>query len=245
VARAQGRDVTGSNAGPRQRVVTPAVVIAALFTLAAAVASAAFVTARGGLQLPVAPSSAPGVALASPSAAPEVSTGPTLPPSASTTPSIGPTQPPTPPPSAGPAPSPTPTPRPSPTGPPDPLAVLPGCPGEPGCYEYVVRRGDSYTAVNDRFGLQLWITDALNPEIQDKGLIVVGQVMYLGRDPEARLEPCPDGTSCRWYVVRSGDSVSAIAGRFGISVAGIEALNPQITGGLKTGETIRLPLYQG
>jgi hypothetical protein len=242
--------VSGSQAGAGQRVVTPAVVIAALFTVAAALASAAFVTARGGLQLPVAPTSGPGVAAASPTGAPIASPPPSNATAASpaASPSLGPSPSPSPvaaTPSAGPTIAPPATPTPGPTGPPDPLAALPACPGLPGCFEYTVRRFDSYTAVNDRFGLLLWITDALNPEIIDKRVIVVGQVMYLGRDPEARLQPCPDGAACRLYVVRAGDSLSTIAGRFGISAAGIRALNPELAAGLSTGQTIRLPLYQG
>ena len=240
--------MSGPDRAVAKRVVTPAVTIAALFALVAAIVSAAFVTARGGLQLPVAPSSGPGVALASPTAAapsPEPSAEPTAVPASTPVASAAATAP-APSPSAEPTPAPSPTPVQNPTGPPDPLAALPGCPGFPGCYEYTVRRFDSYTAINDRYGLLLWITNALNPEIGDKGIIVTGQVVYLGRDPEARLEPCANGASCRQYVVRSGDSLSVVAARFGVTVTGIRTLNPQLaTSGLVAGQTILLPLYQG
>jgi nucleoid-associated protein YgaU len=246
-AEPTGRTMAGAGRSEGDRVITPAVTAAAIFVAIAALGSMTFVSARGGLQLPVAATGTPGVALASPAAVgspagqSSPSTVPT-PPAASAVPSASPSASPpaTPPPSA--APSPTA----APTGRPDPLAALPACPDHPGCYEYTVRRGDSYTAINDRFGLLLWITDALNPEVADKGVIVVGQTLYLGRDPEARLDPCPDGAACRLYVVRSGDTLSAIAGRFGITVAGIEALNPGLDpNALGPGRVISLPLYQG
>ncbi len=131
-----------------------------------------------------------------------------------------------------------------PTGPPDPLAALAPCPDHPGCFLYTVRRGDTYSGVSDRFGVGLWIMDALNPEVADKRVIVVGQTLYLGHDPTARLDLCPDA-SCHLYVVRSGDTLSAIAGRYGLSVTGIEALNPGLDPGyIVTGQVIRLPLYR-
>ncbi|HJW20814.1 MAG TPA: LysM peptidoglycan-binding domain-containing protein [Candidatus Limnocylindrales bacterium] len=218
--------------------MTPAVLAAAAFTALAALASVAFVTARGGLELPVAATIAPPVAVASPAATAAASPGSPVP-SASVMP----------PQSAAPSttavPTPVPVPTPGPSGPPDPLAALPACPGHPGCYLYTVVRGDSYTVVSDRFGIGLWIMNALNPEVANKGIIVVGQTLYLGHDPMARLDPCPDA-SCHLYVVRAGDTLSTIAGRYGLGVAGIEALNPALDPTrLVAGQVIRLPLYSG
>jgi LysM repeat protein len=231
--------VRGPTRGAGRGTLTPAVIAAAAFTAVSALAAVAFVTARGGLGLPTVPASSPLVAiLSSPATAPTpVAISPTAAP------------PPGPPGSPEPAGSPASTPPPSlpptgPSGPPDPLVALPPCPAHPGCYLYTVRRGDSYTAVSDRFGVGLWIMDALNPEVADKQLIVVGQTLYLGHDPTARLELCPD-SSCHLYVVRSGDTLSVIAGRYGLSVAGIEARNPGLDPArIVAGQLIRLPLYR-
>ena len=218
--------------------LTPAVVAAAAFAALAAVVSIAFVTARGGLQLPVAPTSPP-VAIASelPSRTPPATTeapSASVPPPATARPS----------PATSPTPGATPAPTASPAGPPDPLLALPACPGHPGCFSYTVRRGDSYSGISDRYGVLLWIMDALNPEVSDKRLIVVGQTLYLGHDPTARLDPCPDAT-CHLYVVRSGDTLSTIAGRYRLSMAGIEAINPGLDPSvIVTGQVIRLPLSQ-
>lgn len=243
--------MSGPGSARGDRIVTPAVIGAAGFVALAAVVAITFIGARGGLALPVAATPRLQVAAASPAASPQVAI--TAPPSAASAPASAPastpasspaaTQVPSEPPSS---PRSSPTPQASPTGPVDPLTALPGCPDHPGCYEYSVRIGDSYTEVNDRFGLQLWITDALNPEVVDHGVITVGQTLYLGRDPEARLDPCPDAAACRLYTTRLGDTLSRIAVRYGISVAGIEALNPSLDpNAFGPGAVLRLPLYQG
>jgi hypothetical protein len=242
---------------PGRPIITPAVTAAAAFALLAAVVSVAFVSSQGGLRLPVAATvgasrggSADATqvfAAATPQASQATAATAATPPPAVASPS---------PPTPGSSPTPTAQPGATPTpsrppiarssGPPDPLLALAPCPGHPGCYEYLVHRGDSYTAVNDRFGLLLWITDALNPGVVDKQVIVVGQTLYLGRDPEARLDPCPGDAPCRLYTVRSGDTLSVIAGRFGLSVAAISSLNPAVDPSrIVTGEIIRLPLFEG
>ena len=214
-------------------MLTPAVTAAAAFAAVSFLVSVAFVGVRGGLQLPVAATATPGVAMGSPSAAPEASvpaTTPTAAPGASATPTS----------------SVTPVATNPPSGPPDPLLALPACPDQPGCFMYTVRRGDSFFAVSDRYGLLLWITRALNPEVTNESLITVGQTLYLGHDPTARLAPCPDGAPCHLYTVRSGDTLSTIAGRFGLSTAGILALNPALDPKvIVRGQVLRLPLYQG
>jgi len=220
--------VSGSTEARGRRVLTPAVTAATAFAILAAVVSIAFVSARGGLQLPVAATPTPGIAAASTAPTASVVPAPTT--EASGSPSAGP--------NGGPSANP-PTQAPA-SGPPDPLAALPGCPGHPGCFEYVVRRGDSFSAVSDRYGLLLWITRALNPEVTDDRLILVGH------DPTVRLDPCPDGAACHLYAVRSGDTVSTIASRYGLSVEGILALNPALDPShIVTGQVIRLPLFAG
>jgi len=225
-----------------RRALTPAVTAAAAFALVAAVVSVAFVSARGGLQLPVAATASPGTAVASfgpgDSGAPQASVAATTVPLA-TPPAAPASEPPT---EASPSPAPTP----APSGPADPLLALPACPGHPGCFEYTVRRGDSLSAVSDRYGLLLWITRALNPEVTGASVIVAGQTLYLGHDPMARLDPCPDGAPCHLYVVQHGDTVSTIAGRYGISTTAILAINPGLDASLiVTGQVLRLPLFEG
>jgi nucleoid-associated protein YgaU len=200
--------------------LTPAVLGSALFVAICAVFAITFVAARGGLQMPIA---------ASPSLAAVASTAPTVPPPTETpTPSL-------PAPTATPAlPSPAPSARPtavaSPISPPtDPLFALPRCPDQPGCFEYVIQRGDYLSAIATRFAIPMSTVLALNPEIADPSTIVVGNVLYLGRDPRVRLEPCgPDTVDCWLYVVQPGDRLAIIAERYGMTIPGILAANPEI-----------------
>lgn len=231
-----------------RRALTPAVVAASVFLTIAALTSLSFVAARGGLELPLASSGSSAVAVAATASSSSSEAAPSATPPAGTpaaTPTAAPAATPAgPSPSASSGPTATATPVPSPAGTPDPLLALSGCPEHPGCYEYVVRRGDTFTGVNDRYRLLLWITRALNPEVGTAGVIVVGQTLYLGRDPEARLDPCPDGAACRLYAIRSGDTLSGIADRFRVPEAGILTLNPGLApNAIATGEVIRLPLF--
>ena len=58
------------------------------------------------------------------------------------------------------------------------------------------------------------------------------------------LKPCTDRPDCYLYRVRSGDNLSAIADRFGITLAALKAANREITDPslLHVGDVIRVPL---
>jgi hypothetical protein len=226
-----------TRAAPAGRTLTPAVVLAAGFAILCALASVGFVAGRGGLLLPVASLGASSVALASLAPTPSPSGAPSS--LATSTPSAEPSAIP----SASPAPSAGPTPQPTPVGTPDPLTALPACPDHPGCYLYTIRRGDTLSTISDRWLIGVWLLEALNPQVTDPSTIVVGQTLYLGRSPFVRLDRCPDVPNCYLYVVRPGDRLSTIAGRFAITTSAILALNPRITdpNAIYSGQTIRLP----
>ena len=219
-----------------RRTLTPAVLLAVIFTTACALATVAFVAARGGLDLPLAMPAASDVARASvaPSAA-ESPAGTSVPSPSDTvpTPSGSPV--------TTPAPTITPAPTPGPT--PDPLTALPACPDRPGCYEYTIRRGDTLSTISDRWEIPLRTLEALNPQLASPGTIVVGQTLFLGRTPLVSLPACPDAPACYLYVVRPGDRLSTIAGRYQVAIQMILAFNPKITdpNAIFSGQTIRLP----
>ncbi|HEV2005944.1 MAG TPA: LysM peptidoglycan-binding domain-containing protein [Candidatus Limnocylindrales bacterium] len=220
-----------------RRTLTPAVLLAVIFTTACALATVAFVAARGGLDLPLAMPAASDFARASiaPSQAPSpAETSPSAPSATPPAPSGAPTPTPTPTPTIMPAPTPGPS--------PDPLTALPACPDHPGCYEYAVRRGDTLSTISDRWGISLRILEALNPRLTSPGTIVVGQILFLGRDPHLGLAFCPDGT-CYLYVVRPGDRLSTIASIYGDPIKDILLLNAEITdpNAIYSGQVIRLP----
>jgi len=221
--------------------VTPAVLGATLFAVGCAMFAIAFVAARGGLQVPIAALSSP-AASGPPSGAAAASAGPPASlPVASAPPSLGPNASTPPPPTGSPVPV-LPSTAPTP-GSIDPLTALPPCPDQPGCYEYVIRRGDTVSGVASRYLLPVLTVLALNPELDNARTVVVGQILYLGRDPFARLEPCPDAADCALYVVRPGDVLSAIANRFGLTVDAILAFNPSVSdpNGIYSHQVLRLP----
>ncbi|MBI2782195.1 MAG: LysM peptidoglycan-binding domain-containing protein [Chloroflexi bacterium] len=230
-----------TSAQPAPHTLTPAVLASALFVVASAIVAITFVAARGGLQMPIAPSGSD-VAVASAGTGPVPSAPSSLAPSTlAPSASLGP--------SATPAATPQPTapssapPSPTPAGSPDPLTALPGCPNIPGCYEYLIKRGDSLSGVASHYAIPVSIVRALNPEITDPGTIVAGEILYLGRDPFLRLPPCDAVPNCSLYTIQPGDRLSTIAGRFGITVPAILAANPQITdsNAIYSGQVIRLP----
>jgi LysM domain len=219
--------------------LTPAVLLAVVFTTVCALASVAFVAARGGLDLPVARPSAAALAIAS--------TVPTAPPSVVptvvTTPSAATEPAPTPIPTLEPTPIPSPTPGTGPQPAPNPMTLLRRCPDYPACWEYTVRRGDSFSAVADHWRISIELLAWLNPQVTDPRTIVIGEVLYLGLDGYARLHLCPDQSGCYLYVVRPGDRLSTIAGHLGITTAAIVAFDPKISdpNAIFSGETIRVP----
>ncbi len=229
-----------------RRSVTPAIVVSAVFVAACAVFAIAFVGARGGLQMPVA-ATGPPVAVASeepfePTEPPAPSEPPVTlaPPTAAPTPTatVAPTAAPTVEPTVAPTPVPTfaiPTLQPG-----DPLLAVKKCKGLPGCFEYIVVRGDTLSGVISRYLLDIDVLEALNPGL-NPSLIVVGQVLYLGRDPLARLDPCPNGEACALYVVEPGDSIAEIADRYLLTRRQILDANPGLPRPIAPDQVIKLP----
>jgi hypothetical protein len=217
---------------PIRRTLTPAVLLATAFTGACIVLSIAFVAAHGGLEVPqlvaaasTGPTAAPSLqpATAAPGTAEPTATSPviTVPPPQLTLP--------------------PPTPAPTPT--PNPITLLPRCPGFVGCWEYTVKRGDTLSEIASHYLLPVSLLEWLNPQITDPSTIVLGQIVYLGFDGYARLQPCSDQAGCYLYVIRPGDRLSTIAGHLGITTQAIVDFDPNITDAntIFSGETIRVP----
>lgn len=231
-----------------RRLLSPAIVASSVFVAACAVFAVAFVGARGGLQMPVAATEPP-VAVASdepvgPTDEPVLTTPPATIPPPTEAPTAGPTLAPT----AGPTAEPTLAPTPVPTfvpptlEPGDPLLVLRECEDQPGCFEYIVVRGDTLSGIISRYLLDIDVLEALNPgRLSDPSLVVVGQLLYLGRDPLARLDPCPNGEACALYVVQPGDSIAEIADRYILPREAILDANPGLPRPIVAGQVLKLP----
>lgn len=245
----KGRGVDEPGGTRDRRAVTPAIVVSGVFVAACAVFAIAFVSARGGLQMPIA-ASQPAVAAASggPEATAALTPSPVPPtppvapsvPPATPSPSLAPTVQPAPPtvvPSAEPA-SPIPTLQPG-----DPLLALPSCGEHLSCRRYVVVRGDTLSGIISRYRLDIDVVQALNPgHLLDPSLIVTNELLYLGRSPLARLDPCPNGEPCAIYVVQPGDTISQIAARYLLTTDALLAANPGLPRPIQPGQEIKLPV---
>ena len=210
----------------------------ALFVVACAVFAITFVAARGGLQMPIAAirvrrRQVRGVRCPVAAGAAAAATSP---PPAPRRPSI----------------EPAPTPRRRPAtdarprrhaaGPPDPLTALPACPDLPGCYEYRIQRGDSLSGVASRYVIPVSSCWRSTRSSTDPSTIVVGEMLYLGRDPFLRLAAVPGRARLLAVHVRPGDRLSTIAGRFGLTL-GRSWRQPDHhrPNAIYSGQVIRLP----
>jgi LysM repeat protein len=107
---------------------------------------------------------------------------------------------------------------------------------------YTVARNDTLSGIISRYRLDIDVLEALNPgRLANPGLIVTGQVLYLGRDPLARLDPCPNGEACALYVVQPGDSLAEIAARYLLTRDAILEANPGLPRPIQAGQVIKLP----
>ena len=85
---------------------------------------------------------------------------------------------------------------------------------------YKVRSGDTVTKIAKRFGLSVGQVARIN-NLGPKSLIRVGQVLKLTPGSKEKTEL----TSPESYRVKSGDTLTKIASRFGLSVSELTAIN--------------------
>ena len=93
---------------------------------------------------------------------------------------------------------------------------------------YRVEPGDTVSSVSQRFGLSTASVLALNG-LSWRSTIFPGQVLTLTTAPVKTTAPPPARTSAGQYTIVKGDTVSAIAARFGVSTNSIlttNGLNP-------------------
>lgn len=83
--------------------------------------------------------------------------------------------------------------------------------------QYTIKRGDTLYSIAQQFGVTVAAILAANPDITNPNLIYPGQRITI-----------PSGVTTM-YTVQPGDTLRAIANRFGVTVAAILAANPQIT----------------
>jgi len=116
---------------------------------------------------------------------------------------------------------------------------LPGGASNGGSSSYTVQSGDTMSGIADRSGVSLSALIAANPQIGNPNLIYPGQTVNLPGGASNRGDDGNAGT----YSVRSGDTMSGIADRSGVSLSALIAANPQIGNPnlIYPGQTVNIP----
>ncbi|WP_243641309.1 LysM peptidoglycan-binding domain-containing protein [Xylanivirga thermophila] len=97
--------------------------------------------------------------------------------------------------------------------------VYPSCP--PNTMPYIIRSGDTFYKLAQRFNTTVEAIMAVNPGVDPQNLMI-GQRICI---PVGPVYPsCPPGSLV--YVIKSGDTLYAIARRFNTTVEAIMSANP-------------------
>jgi LysM repeat protein len=112
--------------------------------------------------------------------------------------------------------------------------------------EYVVIKGDSLWKIAKKNGVTVKAIEAANPNI-DPAKLKVGQKLSIpaassaGGSASDMTSPAGAGSGEEIYIVKSGDTLSKIAKRNGVTIKAIEAENSLSTARIKVGEKLKIP----
>ncbi|MDR2735745.1 MAG: LysM peptidoglycan-binding domain-containing protein [Puniceicoccales bacterium] len=103
--------------------------------------------------------------------------------------------------------------------------------------DYVVKKGDTIWKLSRRFGLK--VGDILSANSLDKNdKILVGQKIFL---PNISEDAVKSVASSDKYTIQSGDTLSKIASKYGVTVAAIKSANDMTSDRIIAGRTIVIP----
>lgn len=114
---------------------------------------------------------------------------------------------------------------------------IPALTPAPSTGSYTVQKGDTLLSIARRFQTTVAVLQRANPEITNSNVISVGQVIYL---PGATIK-LSNGKLV--YIAKSGDSMSAIARQFNVTLSALNNANTQISNPnlIYTGQRINIP----
>lgn len=121
---------------------------------------------------------------------------------------------------------------------------IPKPPATPPCdngIHYIIKSGDTFYSIANRFGITLSSLEAANPHIDPNNLVIGSTICVPKKVVPPETSPCPNGT---YYTIKAGDTYFKIANRFRIAIDDLERANPNIDpANLIIGQKICIPKY--
>ena len=111
---------------------------------------------------------------------------------------------------------------------------------------HVVQSGETLSEIAESYGIGLSKVRAANGLRTNnirvgQRLVIPATAKNLSGTASKADSAASSGTSAKVHVVRSGDTLSAIARRYGTSVAKLKSLNNLKSNNLRVGDRLRLP----
>lgn len=138
---------------------------------------------------------------------------------------------------------------------PKPAVVAPAAPAEPQYTIYIVQRGDYLAKISKRYNVTIASIRKLNPSIK-KDIVRIGQKIKLPGKIDVGVQSVPAvapakkksgkafvaySGATREYVVKSGDSLGAIAYGNGITIRQLKELNALKSDRITVGQKLKIP----
>lgn len=108
--------------------------------------------------------------------------------------------------------------------------------------DYRTQSGDTMSGIAQKFGVSLTALENANPQIENPSLIFPNELVHVPGSVAPAHDVAHVPPVVVTYVVRPGDTMSGIAEAHGMSLAALEAANPQISdpNNIHPGEVLNL-----
>jgi len=120
---------------------------------------------------------------------------------------------------------------------------LPPVETTPTTQQYKVAKGDTFGSIASKFKVTSSAIQKANPGVEPTKL-QINQVLNIpAPTPATALTPgAADASTPQTYKVKSGDTLTRIATRFGTTVKALRALNGLKTDNIRVGQTLKIPV---
>jgi LysM repeat protein len=123
-------------------------------------------------------------------------------------------------------------------------------PVQPAAQDYTVVKGDSFSSIAKKFNVKTKDIETANPGVEPTKL-QIGQKLHIpapaatasvnapGATPPGAIEMSSSGLQT--YTVKSGDTLTKIAGEFGTTIKALRSENNLTTDKIKVGDKLKIP----